>query len=93
MTAFFAELRGIWTNGDALDAAAFALWRLNWVHSFKNGNGRTARAFAYWCLLRSTRRCFAGVPTVWLSLSLSSLSSSVELFAVFVCRNGHHDRF
>lgn len=50
MARFFDELQEIWHNGDALDAAAFALWRLNWVHPFKNGNGRTARAFCYTCL-------------------------------------------
>ena len=27
--------------------AAYALWRLNWIHPFDNGNGRTARAFSY----------------------------------------------
>ncbi|MFX9016038.1 Fic family protein, partial [Acinetobacter baumannii] len=42
---FFEELINIWRTGDALDATAFALWRINWIHPFKNGNGRTARAF------------------------------------------------
>lgn len=50
MKALFEELRGIWHAGDALDVAAFVLWRINWVHPFKNGNGRTARAFCYACL-------------------------------------------
>jgi Fic family protein len=49
---FFTELLNIWQSGDALDAAAFALWRINWIHPFKNGNGRTARAFCYACLTR-----------------------------------------
>lgn len=26
---------------------AFVLWRLNWIHPFTDGNGRTARAVAY----------------------------------------------
>lgn len=26
---------------------AYALWRLNWIHPFTDGNGRTARAVAY----------------------------------------------
>ncbi len=50
MQEMFVELRTVWQTGDALDAAAFALWRVNWVHPFKNGNGRTARSFAYACL-------------------------------------------
>jgi Fic family protein len=64
MTAFFAELESIWTGGDALDAAAFALWRLNWIHPFRNGNGRTARAFAYCCLCVRLGAVLPGVPTV-----------------------------
>jgi fido (protein-threonine AMPylation protein) len=31
----------------ALKAAAYALWRINWIHPFAGGNGRTARAVAY----------------------------------------------
>jgi Fic family protein len=27
--------------------AAYALWRLNWIHPFEDGNGRTAQAFCY----------------------------------------------
>lgn len=64
MKAFFVELRSIWTGGDALDAAAFALWRLNWIHPFKNGNGRTARSFAYCCLCVRLGVVLPGVPTV-----------------------------
>ena len=30
--------------------AAFALWRLNWIHPFVEGNGRTARASCYYLL-------------------------------------------
>ena len=50
MQNFFRELSSIWTSGDALDAAAYSLWRINWIHPFRNGNGRTARAFCYACL-------------------------------------------
>ena len=31
----------------ALHLAAYLLWRINWVHPFVNGNGRTARALSY----------------------------------------------
>ena len=30
--------------------AAYLLWRINWIHPFVNGNGRTARALSY-CIL------------------------------------------
>jgi len=29
---------------------AYALWRLNWIHAFVEGNGRTARAACYYLL-------------------------------------------
>lgn len=31
----------------ALHLAAYVLWRLNWIHPFVDGNGRTARAVSY----------------------------------------------
>lgn len=64
MKDFFIELATIWQKGDALDAAAFALWRINWVHPFKNGNGRTARSFAYCCLCARLSVVLPGSPTV-----------------------------
>lgn len=47
---FFNTLQEMWHTSDALDVAAYALWRINWIHPFINGNGRTARAYAYACL-------------------------------------------
>jgi Fic family protein len=31
-------------------SAAYALWRLNWIHPFVEGNGRTARAACYYLI-------------------------------------------
>jgi Fic family protein len=39
-----------WENADPVALAAFALWRLNHIHPFINGNGRTARAACYFIL-------------------------------------------
>jgi Fic family protein len=64
MREFFEELSRIWVNGDALDAAAFALWRINWIHPFKNGNGRTARTFSYACLCARLGVMLPGTTTV-----------------------------
>ena len=36
-----------WENSSPIHLAAYALWRLNWIHPFTDGNGRTARAFSY----------------------------------------------
>lgn len=39
-----------WEKGDPVWLAAYVLWRLNHVHPFINGNGRTARAAGYFVL-------------------------------------------
>jgi Fic family protein len=36
-----------WQSSSALHLAAYVLWRLNWIHPFTDGNGRTARATSY----------------------------------------------
>lgn len=40
---------------DPTTLPAYALWRLNWIHPFVEGNGRTARAACYYliCLRQS----------------------------------------
>jgi Fic family protein len=50
MESFHKELEEMWPTADAISVTAFALWKINWVHPFRNGNGRSARAFAYACL-------------------------------------------
>jgi fido (protein-threonine AMPylation protein) len=37
---------------------------VNWIHPFKNGNGRTAQSFAYCCLCAKLGVVLAGTPTV-----------------------------
>jgi Fic family protein len=39
-----------WQEADPVTLATFALWRVNNIHPFINGNGRTARATAYFAL-------------------------------------------
>ncbi len=39
-----------WLDTDSVVLAAFVLWRLNYIHPFINGNGRTARAACYFVL-------------------------------------------
>ncbi|HNJ47716.1 MAG TPA: Fic family protein [Novosphingobium sp.] len=36
--------------GQALQLCAYVMWRLNWIHPFTDGNGRTSRALAYFVL-------------------------------------------
>lgn len=39
-----------WEAEDPVALAAYVLWRLNFIHPFINGNGRTARATSYFVL-------------------------------------------
>jgi len=39
-----------WEASDPVVLASFVLWRLNHIHPFINGNGRTARAACYFVL-------------------------------------------
>lgn len=48
MDAFVDDVNRNWAESDPVVLAAFVLWRLNCIHPFINGNGRTARVA---CLL------------------------------------------
>jgi len=51
MDRFFSVIHENWTIIDTpTEMAAYALWRLNWIHPFVEGNGRTARAACYYLL-------------------------------------------
>ena len=51
MDRFFSTVHENWTLVDhPTYLAAYALWRLNWIHPFVEGNGRTARAACYYLI-------------------------------------------
>lgn len=50
MDDFVNTVNRQWENVDAVTLATFVLWRLNGIHPFINGNGRTARAACYYTL-------------------------------------------
>lgn len=39
-----------WESSDAIGLSTYALWRINHIHPFVNGNGRTSRAMCYFIL-------------------------------------------
>ncbi len=39
-----------WERETPIHLAAYAMWRVNWIHPFFDGNGRTARIFSYMVL-------------------------------------------
>lgn len=36
-----------WVEKTAIHLAAYVMWRLNWIHPFSDGNGRTSRITSY----------------------------------------------
>jgi len=36
-----------WKEKSPIHLAAYVMWRLNWIHPFTDGNGRTSRAVSY----------------------------------------------
>ncbi len=49
MVKFAEDVIRRW-DGDRVELHAFVLWRLNWIHPFFDGNGRTSRQFSYFLL-------------------------------------------
>jgi len=49
---------------DAIHLAAYVLWRLNWIHPFADGNGRTARTVSYVVLCVRMDSILPGLPTI-----------------------------
>ena len=50
MDRFVSFIHENWDNLTPTQLAAYGLWRLNWIHPFIEGNGRTARAVCYYLL-------------------------------------------
>jgi fido (protein-threonine AMPylation protein) len=51
-------------NRSAVHLAAYLLWRVNWIHPFSDGNGRTARAISYLVLCIHLRQRLPGDRTL-----------------------------
>lgn len=53
-----------WDRQTAVHLAAYVLWRLNWIHPFVDGNGRTARAVSYLVLCAKLKTRLPGKNTI-----------------------------
>jgi Fic family protein len=53
-----------WVEMSAVHLCAYVLWKLNWIHPFSDGNGRTARAVAYVVLSAKLDSLLPGAPTI-----------------------------
>lgn len=53
-----------WHEKTAFHLAAYAMWRLNWIHPFSDGNGRTARTLSYAIICIKLGYILPGTPTI-----------------------------
>ncbi|MFX4223557.1 MAG: Fic family protein [Thalassobaculum sp.] len=51
-----------WVDADPVFLASYVLWRINHIHPFINGNGRTARASCYFVLCLKSKALLPGAP-------------------------------
>lgn len=58
-------------NKTPISLAAYCLWRLNWIHPFWNGNGRTARALCYLLLGVGYKSVLPGRTTILAQIAMS----------------------
>lgn len=52
-----------WEKATALHLAAYVMWRLNWIHPFADGNGRTSRVLSFVVLSIRLGTILPGTPT------------------------------
>jgi len=60
MDRFISFIHENWFLASPTQLAAYGLWRLNWIHPFIEGNGRTARAVCYYLLCVREGRLLPG---------------------------------
>lgn len=60
MDRFFSVVHENWGLDHPTMLPAYALWRLNWIHPFVEGNGRTARAACYYLICLKQGRLLPG---------------------------------
>jgi Fic family protein len=53
-----------WEQSSPIHLGAYLMWRLNWVHPFADGNGRTSRILSYVVLSIRAGFILPGTPTI-----------------------------
>jgi Fic family protein len=53
-----------WEKATPLHLAAYVMWRLNWIHPFADGNGRTSRIASYVVLMIRSGFILPGSPAI-----------------------------
>jgi Fic family protein len=53
-----------WSESSPIHLASYVMWRLNWIHPFADGNGRTSRIVSYVVLSVRAGSILPGIPTI-----------------------------
>jgi Fic family protein len=53
-----------WTEATPIHLGSYVMWRLNWIHPFADGNGRTSRITSYVVLSIRSGFVLPGTPTI-----------------------------
>ncbi|WP_176036674.1 Fic family protein [Brucella tritici] len=53
-----------WETATPIHLAAYVMWRLNWIHPFSDGNGRTSRTLSYLILCIKLDAILPGFPAI-----------------------------
>jgi Fic family protein len=53
-----------WSESSPIHLASYVMWRLNWIHPFADGNGRTSRIVSYIVLSVRAGSILPGIPTI-----------------------------
>jgi len=53
-----------WETSTPIHLGAYIMWRLNWIHPFADGNGRTSRILSYVVLSVRAGALLPGTPTI-----------------------------
>lgn len=79
MANFWRILHEKWNDMSPLEAAAFALWGVNYIHPFAEGNGRSSRALAYFIICVKLDYWLPGSDTITEQIRIVHRSNYCEI--------------
>jgi Fic family protein len=57
-------VQGYWSDRSPIHLSSYVMWRLNWIHPFVDGNGRTSRIVSYLVLCAKLGYRLPGTKTI-----------------------------
>jgi Fic family protein len=79
MNDYFAYLNEQWRNSTPGHLAAYAMWRLYWIHPFEDGNTRISRSMAYLVFCIKYGMWLQGTNTILKQMKRNPLPSKVAI--------------